>query len=684
MNANPTSSDRPEGTGASAPDPGLPETLWSRLRHALVGPPRDLHDPSLGHKMSLIAFLAWVGLGADGLSSSSYGPEEMYRSLGAHAYLALPLALATAGTVAVISYAYSRIIELFPQGGGGYLVSTRLLGRTAGVVSGSALLVDYVLTITVSIAGGGDAIFSLLPRSFHGWKLPVEFGAILGLTLLNLRGVKESVSALIPVFLAFIATHAILLGGGIILHAADLPAVAEGVSNGFRDGAATLGGFGLILVALRAYALGAGTFTGIEAVSNGLGIMRDPKVETGKRTMRYMATSLAVTAAGLLLCYLLAGVRPVEGKTLNTVLAESLAGGVRPWGLPVGFLFVWTTIASEAVLLLVAAQAGFIDGPRVMSSMAADSWLPRRFATLSDRLVMQNGILLMGAAAAALLAYTHGEIRLLVVLYAINVFLTFSLSELGMVRHFIGSREAPRRGRNLAVHGTGLTLCASILCVMVFEKLTEGGWVTALITGGLVALCFAIRRHYAAVAARVRDVDRTFAGLADLPASSRAAPVFDPEAPTAAILVGGHSRLGVHCLLNVFRLFPGAFRNVAFLSVGVVDPSFFQDERAVESIELRTRAALEEYEKVAGRMGLATRSFSKVGTDIVDEASDLCLEAAQALPRAVFFAGEIVFEESHWWHRVLHNETAYAIQRRIRLAGLPLTIIPILLRNEAG
>ncbi len=366
--------------------------------------PRDLRDRRLFHRLSLIPFLAWVGLGADGLSSSAYGPEEAFKALGQHTYLAVALAALMAITVLLISAAYRRIIEEFPSGGGGYVVASNLLGPSTGVVSGSALLVDYVLTITISIAAAGDALFSFLPLEWHGWKQPVELGLILGLTTLNIRGVRESVIALLPVFLLFLVTHAVLIGGGILGHLPELPATARAVREGFADGAATLGIGGLLLLFLRAYSLGGGTYTGIEAVSNGLPIMREPKVETGKRTMVYMGTSLAFTASGLLLCYLLWQVAPVPGKTMNAVLTESLAGG-----LPFGETFVVVTLFSEAALLVVAAQAGFIDGPRVLANMAVDSWVPHRFAALSERLTTQNGILLMGAAALAALVYTSGQ-----------------------------------------------------------------------------------------------------------------------------------------------------------------------------------------------------------------------------------------------------------------------------------
>ena len=190
-------------------------SLLHKFRRKLIGAPRYIQDSSIFHKISLIPVLAWIGLGADGLSSSSYGPEEAFRALGDHTYLAIFLALATALTVFIISYAYSRIIEHFPTGGGGYVVASHTLGEKAGVVSGSALLVDYMLTITVSIASCTDALFSFLPMGLHHLKLPFSIFLILILIILNLRGVKESVTVLAPIFIIFLVTHALMLGYGI-------------------------------------------------------------------------------------------------------------------------------------------------------------------------------------------------------------------------------------------------------------------------------------------------------------------------------------------------------------------------------------------------------------------------------------------------------------------------------------
>src|SRR2546430_5871086 len=265
------------------PTAGLPDVRepWTaRMKRVLLGRKRELH-PQVFHKVSLIALLAWVGLGADGLSSSAYGPEEAFRTLGAHTYLAMALAVATALTVLVISYAYSRIIEQFPLGGGGYVVASRLLGQRAGVVSGCALVVDYVLTISISIAAAGDAIFSFLPPAWTGavvlgvlpFKLLVEFAAIGFLILLNLRGVKESVIALAPLFLTFLVSHAVLIGGVILRRLRAIPAVFHEVRHGFAQGLPAppvgLGLAGIMALFARACALGGGTYTGIRAGAHG-------------------------------------------------------------------------------------------------------------------------------------------------------------------------------------------------------------------------------------------------------------------------------------------------------------------------------------------------------------------------------------------------------------------------------
>jgi amino acid transporter len=633
-----------------------------------------VESPSTYHSISLIALLAWVGLGADGLSSSAYGPDEAFRALGEHTYLAIALALATTITVLVISLAYSQIIKRFPFGGGGYIVATELLGPRWGVISGSALLVDYVLTISVSIASGADQVFSVLPLGAARWKLILEGAVICILILLNLRGVKESVTILAPIFGLFLLTHTVLLVGGLGMHVHQIPAVAGEVHRGFQTGLSTLGLVGMFGVFLRAYSMGAGTYTGIEAVSNGLQIMREPKVKTARRTMTLMAISLAVTASGLLVLYLLFHARPVEGKTMNAVLLDAFAGRWTIGKYHIGYSYVVLTLAAEAALLFVAAQAGFIDGPRVMSSMAMDSWLPHRFAQLSSRLTISNGVLLMGGAALATLLYTRGNLVALVTMYSINVFVTFSLSQLGMVRMWLRQRGEGRR-RGLSVHGLALALCAGILTGIIYEKFALGGWVTVAVTGAVVWGCFVIRKHYQYVQ---HNLERLNSIMEALPKSEvTKPPAIDRKKPTAVLLVGGYGGMGVHALLTIQKLFPGHFRNIIFVSIGVIDAATMKGVQEVDRLREQTKASLRNYVDLAHRFGLAAESRLAIGTDVLDEGEQLCSEIAADFPKALFFLGKLIFERERFFQRILHNETAYQLQRRLQFAGLNTMVLSV-------
>jgi len=651
----------------SEPEP----SLLNRIKHKIIGAPRDVNEPSIFHKLSLIPLLAWIGLGADGLSSSSYGPEEAFRTLGSHTYLAVFIALATAFTVVIISYSYTRIIEHFPHGGGGYIVATHTISKDAGVISGCALLVDYMLTITVSLVSCGDAIFSFLPLSFQKYKLIFVGFLIVFLVILNLRGVKESVTLLAPIFVIFIITHILLIGSGIFTHIGEVkPLVAEMKGN-LQTGLASVGFVGLMAIFLRAFSMGAGTYTGIEAVSNGMQIMREPKVQTGKRTMVYLATSLAITAGGLLVCYLLFRIRPEEGRTLNAILSEQVFAH---W--PLGGLLALITILTEGALLTVAAQTGFIDGPRVMSNMAIDSWLPRRFASLSERLTMQDGVILMGLAAFILLLYTHGSITALVIMYSINVFVTFSLSQFGMVRFFLRNREKDKKWKqHIVIHIVGLIVCLTILTVTVYEKFGEGGWVTIIITSMVIGLCYLIRAHYRRVRLGVKKLEEM---LSDIPASEpfNNDPI-DPKEMTAILLVSGYNGFGLHTLLSIVRYFPNIYKNFIFLSVAEIDSGSFKGVAEMEALKESVKNDLMKYVRVTRHHGFPADCRTIVGTDVVDEASELVESTVKEFPRSTVFTGKLVFRHENPFQKILHNETAHSIQRRLQWNGIPTVILPI-------
>ncbi len=657
---------------------------FGSVKNVVIGRARNLSDASLFHKTSLIALLAWVGLGADGLSSSCYGPEAAFVALKDHTFLSLFVAAASMLTIVVICASYSQIIELFPTGGGGYLVASKLLSPTAGVVSGCALMGDYVLTIAISVASGTDALFSLFPLSWLHYKTEFSVAGIIFLVVLNLRGVKESVALWLPVFFLFLGTFTFAIFYGIISHVGDLPGIAHGLASDVRVDHAEIGTWGLIVVILRAYSLGAGTYTGIEAVSNGLSVLREPRVKTGKRTMVYMGASLAFVVGGLLLTYLLYHVEHVEGKTLNAILLEHMTASWPAW---LGKSFVIAALASSAALLLIAAQTGFLGGPRVLANMAVDRWMPTRFATLSDRLVTQNGVVIMGIAALLVVLATAvfasgGLVNTLVVLYSINVFITFSLSQLGMVRHWWNDRaHTPDWKKKLCINGFGLLLTSGILISLCIVKFFEGGWITLLVTGLLIYAAFRVKRHYAKTQVQLKRLNDLVAA-----ATSNETITNDPETPapvcnsaarTAVFLVNGFNGLGLHTLLAVIRMFPKVYQNFVFVQVGVLDAGNFKGAAEVDNLREHSQREVERYVTYMKRHGFYAESQIALGTDIVDEAAKLCDVVAHRFPNAQFFAGQLVFQDESLVTRLLHNHTVFELQRRLYRHGWPMLILPI-------
>jgi hypothetical protein len=266
-------------------------------------------------------------------------------------------------------------------------------------------------------------------------------------------------------------------------------------------------------------------------------------------------------------------------------------------------------------------------------------------------------------------------------MYSINVFVTFSISQAAMLRYWWTRAGTAGRRRGFAIHGVAFLLCGGILVGTVYEKFGHGGWVTVAVTSTVIALCAAIRRHYRAVVSHLRSLN---AVLGALPSHGRPAPVsLDPKAHTAVLLVGSYGGLGVHSLLSVQRLFPGHFKNFVFLSVGVIDSATMKGVEEVDRVRARTEEALGKYVDLAHRFGLAAQYRAAIGTEAVAEAERLCREVAREFPRAIFFAGKLVFEKERWFQRLLHNETAYQLQRRLQFAGLNAMVLPVRVLEQA-
>ncbi|TFV88984.1 amino acid transporter, partial [Oxalobacteraceae bacterium OM1] len=389
-----------------------------------------------------------------------------------------------------------------------------------------------------------------------------------------------------------------------------------------------------------------------------------------------MALSLAITAGGIILLYLLWDARAVPGETLNASTFKAIIASMG-FGSPVlDQALLVVVLAFEAGLLFVAANTGFLGGPAVLANMAGDSWMPHQFRYLSSRLVTQNGIVVMGIAALAILFWTRGSVTLLVVLYSVSVFLTFAISLFGLCLYWWRHRqELDHWVRRFLLSLIGFIICAGILAVLLVEKFTEGGWGAVLIIAAMFAVCVYIRNHYRDTKAAIQAVDEVFANQ---PFGTHQDAVYpDPDAQTAVFIVGSSRGGGLHALLWVQRMFPGHFKNFIFVNARTVDTHAYGGEGAVEQMRAEANATLKFFVDFCHSHGMASAAYLGFGTDVVDEVTKLCEDIAKEYPSSIFFTSKLIFEQDNWFTRLLHNQAALAIQRRLHFESLQMVILPM-------
>ncbi|MCE5294321.1 MAG: APC family permease, partial [Chlamydiales bacterium] len=609
-------------------------------------------DKAMFHKISLLPFFAFVGLGSDPLSSSCYGPEEAFIALGNHPHLIIFVGLLAIFTIWTISTSYSQIIDLFPYGGGGYVVGTKLLTPTLGLISGCALLVDYVLTITISVASGVDAFFSILPHEHQIWKFSAKIGVLFAMLGLNLRGVKESVFPWVPVFILFIVTHAVAILWAFFSKFEEFPFIAHGAVFDVQQATESLGVSGMLLLILKSYSVGSGTYTGIEAVSNGMNLFRPPRTQNAKITMLYMAVALALLVSGLILSYLLYDVSHVTGFTLNSILMHKIGAEMGP---VVGSGFAAVTLFSEAALLFIAAQSGFLSGPRVLANMAADRWLPNRFTNLSDHFVMRHGILLISLAAASLMVYSFGSVSYLVVLYSLAVFLTFTITQLGMVRHWSLERLYNRKWlKGMIINGIGCCLTFFILISLSIIKFEEGAWLTLLVISLLVFICKKIKAYYTNFAQVINALPVEIPPKEPTPISED----YQLERThTAVLFVSSVTSPALQCIAQTIKFFGKSINHFVFIRIGIIDAGSFKGGDEVQHLEEYIKLDSIKLVKMMEKLGYSAESQVSVGLDISEEAAKNAEEVRQRHPSAIFVGGQVVLAKettfSHW----MHNQT---------------------------
>jgi amino acid transporter len=484
--------------------------MASTLKRFMIG--RPLATDEADHQR-IPKTIGLAVFSSDAISSTAYATQEILLVLvpvGGMAVLArsnytfgflTPIAILVAILLAVVTNSYRQTIHAYPDGGGAYVVSRENLGEIPALVAGGSLLVDYVLTVSVSIAAGTQAIYSAVPELAR-YKVVLCLGFVALLTIANLRGVKESGKLFaIPTYIYIFALGALLVFGLYKLSAGSLPTLPpdkKALADLAKDTGTLplgLGGITLFLFA-RAFSSGAVALSGVEAISNGIPAFRKPTSKNAATTLIWMSGILGVSFIGLTV--LAEHIRPTPtetGESINSIIGRTVFGGT---GVP-----YWILQASTAGILILAANTAYADFPRLAALVGKDGYLPRQFANRGDRLVFSNGILFLAGAASLLLVVFGGNVSALIPLYAVGVFTSFTLSQTGMVRHHLKLKE---KGWHVSVVFSVVGAIATfiVMMVVIISKFTIGAWIPVVLVPIIVVAFKAVKGHYAEVAKKLR------------------------------------------------------------------------------------------------------------------------------------------------------------------------------------
>jgi amino acid transporter len=456
---------------------------WAATRAVLIGQP--LATSQLKHeRLSKVKALAIFS--SDALSSAAYATEEILLILilaGTGAMTrSIPISLAIAALAVIVVISYRQTIRAYPNGGGAYIVASENLGALPGLIAGSALVVDYIMTVAVSTAAGVAAVTSAVP-SLHGDKVPLALLFVLIITLGNLRGIRESGTIFaIPTYFFIFTFGAMLVAGLVRIYLLGQDLSAGTPPNPVEPGTHAL----TLFLLLRAFSSGAAALTGIEAVANGVPSFKPPEAKNAMTTQSWMAAILCAFFVGVTVLAHQLGVIPSESKTVVAQIGETVFGkGV----------FFYALQVATALILVLAANTAFAGLPTLTSVMARDSVMPKQFLFRGDRLAFSNGIILLGLASSAVLFAFSAETHRIIPLYAFGVFTAFTLSQLGMIVHWTRTRE-PGWRRALAVNAVGATATGVVALIVGITKFALGAWLSMAIMAGLVVVLWRIKVHY--------------------------------------------------------------------------------------------------------------------------------------------------------------------------------------------
>ncbi|MET8754871.1 APC family permease [Streptomyces sp. NPDC004667] len=630
------------------------------LKRVLVGQPLDtarLGETLLPKRLALPIFCS------DPLSSVAYATEEilLILALGGVALLHLTwyAAAAIVFLLVVVIASYRQTCHAYPGGGGAYIVSSENLGPTAALTAASALLVDYVMTVAVSVVSGVDAITSAIPSlSDHEVVLSVAFVVLL--TLMNLRGVRESgrvfaipTYGFVLVVYVMFAVAAVRLGTGESIRAesAHLPIHAVG----------TYTGFAVVLLAMRAFASGCTALTGVEAISNGVPAFEKPKARNAATTLAAMGVLSVTMFSGITVLAMTYQVHvaadPTElglppGTPMSTALAQIGRATFADWH----FLFYLLQAVTAGVLIL-AANTAFNGFPMLASILAKDRYAPRQLYNRGDRLVYSNGVVLLALAAVALIVAFDAELTRLIQLYIIGVFVSFTLSQAGMVRHWrraLASAATPRADRvhihrRLAINAVGACMTAVVLVIVLITKFTHGAWLVVIAMPALFIGMKGVRRHYDVVARQVT-----------------VAPGIKPRKPARH-----------HVVVLVASVHAPTLKALGYAEGLRPDTLTALSVAADEEDAQRLREAWAEHDP-----GIALKILHSPYREVVAPVMAYVEEQAAAETTDVLSVVIPEYVVGHWWEQPLHNQNALRLKARLLFTpGVAVIDVPYLLES---
>jgi amino acid transporter len=630
----------------------------ARLRRGLLGP--ALHSAAVVEER-MRKLVALPVLSSDALSSVAYGPEAMLIVLalgGSAAFgFSVPISIAIVVLMLAVGLSYRQTIRAYPRGGGSYIVASDNLGLHAGLIAAAGLMLDYVLTVAVSVASGVAAVTSAIP-SLAPDTVPLGLAVIAILVAGNLRGVRQAGMLFAAPTYMFIVAILLLVAVG----------VADAAGHGFhatpRPPVHAAEGVGLLLI-LRAFGSGATAMTGIEAISDGIPAFKPVEWRNARTTLTWMVSLLIVMFIGTIVLIELDGIVPQTSQTVLSQLAHR--------GLGSGVLYGYVQ-AATALVLLLAANTAFSDFPRLLFFLARDYSAPRLFLRMGDKLAFSNGIVVLGAAAAAILAAFNGSVADLIPLFAVGVFLAFTLSQSGMVKRWLRTREEGWRV-SICFNALGAFLSAIVLLITSFTKFLEGAWLVVILIPLLVILFLRIRAHYLAVGRAV--------ALQPLPAKARAKVITPALGATLRARARAEAQSGVH----EHEESPDQVLNLTVVPVIAMDLASL---RALAYAASLGQPVLAVHISTDEREAKRFRSYWEAWGDHVPLEIVLSPYRALVAPLARYlwllhdqapdFTITVVLPElvvRHAWHRLLHNGVAPRLRRALRrLPGIVVTTVP--------